>query len=93
MRVPLLLRSRCSDSGGAILTACIVRILDAGTRREKWRHHQFRLPEMALAIGNQPGMPFEVHSEGQCVARFALEPQRNQWLAFMRGAVMTTSIR
>jgi hypothetical protein len=89
VRVPILLALRSSRGGGAILTKCIIRLIEANGRRELWRHQNFHLPEFQLREEqDQPKYRYAVHSDGVCVARFITPQKRAQWLAFIRGEVM-----
>jgi hypothetical protein len=84
-----LLALRSSRGGGAILTKCIIRLIEANGRRELWRHQNFHLPEFQLREEqDQPKYRYAVHSDGVCVARFITPQKRAQWLAFIRGEVM-----
>jgi hypothetical protein len=89
MRIPILLTTKSSSGGGAILTRCIVRLMDTASRQEIWRHSGYRLPE--LQTKDEPGdakHPCAVHSEGSCIARFTTPQERSRWMAFMRGETM-----
>jgi hypothetical protein len=89
VRVPILLALRSSRGGGAIMTRCIIRLIEANGQRELWRHQNFHLPEFQLREEqDQPKYRYAVHSDGACVARFITPQKRAQWLAFMRGEVM-----
>lgn len=51
MKVPLLVAPRALG-GGALLTGAIVRIVDTATKRELYRHKNYRLPSIVIeAIG------------------------------------------
>ena len=89
MRVSILLSSRSSSGGGAILTRCVIRLIQTNGQRELWRHQNFHLPQLQpRAEQDQPKYPYAVHSDGECIARFATLQKRSRWLAFMRGELM-----
>jgi hypothetical protein len=94
IRIPILLQSRSSSGGGAILTRCIIRIIETEGRRELWRHQNFNLPEFQLREEQDPHKGrYAVRSDGESVARFTTLQKRAQWLAFMRGEVMRPTSR
>jgi len=90
-KVPLLLHSRRSSGGGAILVDNVLRILADG--REVYRHPKYKEPVYELREGNVQSpigpLPFEVWAEGQNQANFKTAAQRQRWLDFMRGARST----
>jgi hypothetical protein len=89
MRVSILLSSRSSSGGGAILTRCVIRLIQTNGQRELWRHQNFHLPQLQpRAEQDQPKYPYAVHSDGECIARFTTLQKRARWLAFMRGELM-----
>jgi hypothetical protein len=89
MRVPILLSSRSSSGGGAILARCVIRLIQTNGRRELWRHQNFHLPQLQpRAEQDQPKYRYAVHSDGECIARFTTLQKRARWLAFMRGELM-----
>ena len=86
-----LLVPKGEDGGGALLTACIVRIVDANSKVELYRHPQYHQPSLTLHTGTEPKLPFEVHADGKVHARFKNEDKREQWLSFMRGESMRSA--
>ncbi len=86
MKVPLLI-SDGEFGGGAILTACIVRILDADTLRELYVHPNYQAP--VLTVHPDSGTPkyaFRVDRDDQVHARFKTREQAYGYVAFMLGA-------
>lgn len=93
MRVPLLVApSECS--GPAILTACIVRMLDGVSGRELYRVDKYVVP----ALTSQPvtdeamrrkGLVFAVvdQSTGTCSARFRRQYDAIEYIAFVTGEI------
>jgi hypothetical protein len=54
LKAPLLLRTRRSTGGEAILTACIVRLEDAATGRDLYRHPGFHVADERDATAPGP---------------------------------------
>lgn len=84
-RVPLLIHSSRSHGGGAVLTACIVRIVSVASRREIYRHPLYRIPDFTIMPAISEGYSTAVWHEGQCHAQFRTMKQAERWIAFMRG--------
>lgn len=93
MKVPLLIAD--GEGGGpALLTQCIVRMLDAETGKELYRHRKYHLPEIELCpapadmqergythstrVLSKEGK-FETH------ANFTSQGKAAHWVAFMHG--------
>lgn len=87
LKVPLLISG--NESGGpAILTACIVRLLDAQTGQELYRHPRYEVPAFELAPSGEKAYPVSVMRDGQVHARFKTEAKARSWIAFMKGERM-----
>ena len=92
-KVPLLIYSRRSRGGGAILTSCVVRIDWVSDRRPLYKHPLFSSGFERARIGSTPpdrdrhtSLPFSVVNNcGEYVAAFESEAQALRWLEFMRG--------
>src|SRR5690606_35600903 len=84
LKVPLLIASARSSGGPAILTSCIVRLVDAATRRELYRHPEYNLPEFTVKTLSLNGK-VEVSANGRVYARFKSHDQAERWVKFMRG--------
>lgn len=84
MRVPLLI-SAGEYSGGAILTACIVRLIDWDTQRELYRHPSYQAPAIELKQGLVASLPWEVIVNGGVHARFSDDGRAGAYIAFLRG--------
>lgn len=82
-KVPLLLATRRSMGGGAILVDCVLRMLVDG--RETYRHPLYTAPVWESREGTEPTRPCEVWRDGKVNARFESPAARERWLAFMRG--------
>lgn len=86
MKVPLLIADG-EHGGGAILTACIVRILDADTLRELYVHPKYQAPVLTVHPDTSvPKYAFRVDRDDQVQARFRTREQAHGYVAFMLGA-------
>jgi hypothetical protein len=88
IKVPLLVEAG-EHGGGAILTECIVRILDARSKAEVYRHPTYHEPELALRRCTQKTHPYEVLADGAVHARFKTQAKAQAWVDFMQGRRMT----
>ena len=89
MKVPLLLSKR--QSGGfAILTACIVRIIDADTFRELYRHPSYVSPRLTVMPEHYSpgGYKYRVDRDGQLQARFKTAASAHGYVSFMLGSTV-----
>lgn len=85
LKVPLLV-AKGADGGGALLTANIVRLVDATSLREVYRHPAYHLPEFdILPCTDTKGYAEMVQVQGQVHARFRKEGQAAKWVEFMQG--------
>lgn len=94
MRAPIILE-RHKNCGPAILTDCVVRILDASTGAELYRHPTYSQPMMRLvaapsydaAEGYKQVVEVQDDASGHwdVHARFTTPGKAASWLAFMRG--------
>lgn len=86
-KAPLILKSKRSDGGPAVLDQCIVRLADANTGEELWRHPLYALP--ALEQEHRP--PYHakyshvVLVAGQVHAAFETAEKACNWRLFMEG--------
>jgi hypothetical protein len=90
LKVPLLVEPG-EHGGSAILTACIVRIVDGKTRKDVWRHPRYQAPVFRLAQTPASGKyPAQVLKEdGSLYAAFRTEAKARRWVEFMQGLCMT----
>jgi hypothetical protein len=86
-RVPLLLCSRRSTGGLAIMVDHIMRLIV--NRQEVYRHPLYVLPEYQVGSpwqrAKQAGYTCGVYRNGENVANFKNEEAARRWIAFMRG--------
>jgi len=86
-KVPILLASKRSSGGGAILTHCILRIdTKNGTI---YRHPKYHAPEYTIVHVNPP-LPWMVErtdgaNRKDHVSSFETEAEAARWVAYMRG--------
>jgi len=85
MRVPLLIEPG-ERAGMAILTRCIVRIIDWDSQREVYVHPGYTVPAMVIAPEEEPAdARWPVTVDGQVHARFKDYGQAASYFGFMRG--------
>lgn len=87
-KVPLLL---CDGEswGGAILTECVLRIMDAQDR-ELYRHPLYQEPKLGMELETDPtmmakGYTWSVNRDGQIQARFKSSHDAAEYVCFMTG--------
>ncbi|MBI5720667.1 MAG: hypothetical protein KIT17_09370 [Rubrivivax sp.] len=87
LKVPLIVEPG-EDGGPAILTACILAIVDWQTGRFLFRHSSFREPELSIERSAQAGYAWDVLLHKKVIARFRDIAQAGGYVAFMRGATV-----
>lgn len=88
IKVPLMVSAR-SSGGPAILSACIVRMVDGKTKRQVYRHPLYQMPLFKVQESTEvKDLPFEVLVNGAVHARFTKEARAQAWVEFMRGERM-----
>lgn len=87
MKVPLLIPS--GECGGtAILTACIVRLIDVERGQEVYRCATYQAPDVTLAqCEDKPGYAWEARRDGKVLARFATVEEAGEYVGFIRGTI------
>lgn len=87
MKVPLLIPS--GECGGtAILTACIVRLIDVERGQEVYRCATYQAPDVTLAqCEDKPGYAWEALRDGKVLARFATVEEAGEYVGFIRGTI------
>lgn len=87
LKTPILVpKGECS--GTTILEHCLVKIMDADTRRVLWTHERYQSPTFLITEDNTPKLPFKATMNGQLAARFASFAKAAAWVAFMSGECM-----
>ena len=91
LKIPILVKTRKSTGGGAILDNCIVAIQWMGNAGPVWkyRHPTFKVPQLQLKKAPCPveNLPWEVYNlnKKEVHARFTTELQGLRFLHFIRG--------
>lgn len=84
MKIPLLIQ-KGERGGPAMLTRCIVRIIDWESQREVYVHPQYKMPVLAILPKADAQYPWEVTIDGETQARFADLGKAGAYVGFMRG--------
>lgn len=96
--IPLMIASRRSLGGPAILDHCIVKIIDVASKRVLYQHPKFHQPNYTIGepperIGNdvmaEYGYVEGVYADGENVANFKKHGQAERWVQFMTGHRMS----
>lgn len=91
LKVPLLIEPG-EDAGGAILTACLLGIVDWDDGKFLFRHPAYRMPDLAIRRGDTAALPWEVHGTDGVVARFPEIGKAGAYVAFMCGETVEPRI-
>lgn len=84
IKVPLLLKSRRSDGGPALLDHCIVKLADAGGH-VFWQHPNYHSRAFSIEPADLHGYAATVKRDSEIIARFKKPGQAEKWVEFMRG--------
>lgn len=84
LKVPLLVEDG-EAGGGAILTGCVLCIIDWRSGRVRYRHAAYRVPDLSLQPTGDVGYPWAVVHRDKKVARFQDIGKAGAYLAFMHG--------
>ena len=88
LKVPLLIEGDASG-GVAILTNCVLRIVDWTSGRDLYRHPAYQAPDLAIRrASDNPALLWEVLHDGTLAACFADIGKAGAYVAFMCGEVM-----
>lgn len=88
LKVPLLIEPG-ADGGVAVLTSCLLRLIDWKSGRDLYRHAAYRVPE--LTIRRMPGNRdprWEVLCDANVQARFSDIGKAGAYVAFMCGEIV-----
>lgn len=97
LRTPLLMSSRRASYGDAVLSACIVRIQDAVTKQDFWRHPTYHLPALRTRVNGKT--PDDVRllrqdDDGQwSLLLQGSDDYVQQWVLFIEGRTMSAPSR
>lgn len=72
-------------SGGAILTSCIVKIVDLKTNKILYKHENYHQGSFELKNTGPESHPWEVFIENKLQARFKTEKKAQTWMNFIKG--------
>lgn len=85
VKIPLLV-TKGQDGGCGLLTACIVRLVDASSMLEVYRHPSYHLPALDIVpCTDTKGFVEAVLVNGEVHARFRKAGQAVKWVEFMQG--------
>ena len=87
LKSPILIL-KGEHSGTTILEHCLLKIMDANTRRILWVHDRYQTPTFSITEDATPKLPFKGTMNGQSKARFASFAKAAAWVAFMSGECM-----
>lgn len=91
LKVPLLVEEG-ESGGGAILTACVLHIIDWKSGRTLYRHPAYREPELSLQPSDIHDLPWAVIHLNEVLARFKDMGKACAYIAFMRGETIEPRI-
>lgn len=91
LKVPLLVEDG-ESGGGAILTACVLNIIDWKSGRTLYRYPAYREPELSLRPSDVPDRPWAVIHLDEVIARFKDIGKACAYIAFMRGETIEPRI-
>jgi len=89
IRVPLLLRTRASSGGPAILTACIVKLQSAGDRRVLWQHPAYHTRTFSIGPAVNEGYTEAAYRSGSLHAQFKKSGDAGKFIDKMLGRRMS----
>lgn len=90
LKVPLLEDGQ--SHGGAILTACVLTLINWKSGRTLYRHPAYREPDLELQPSEVPGHPWAVLHRHEVIARFKDIGKAGAYIAFMRGETIEPRI-
>lgn len=91
LKVPLLVEPD-ADGGTAILTACLLAIVDWKSGEFLFRHARYRVPDLLIRPSDDAERPWDVLHDEQVVARFWDIGKAGAYVAFMRGETVEPRI-
>lgn len=91
LKVPLLIEEG-ESGGGAILTACVLHVIDWKSGRTLYRHSLYREPDLSLQPSDIPEHSWAVIHLNEVIARFKDMGKACAYIAFMRGETIEPRI-
>ena len=89
--MPLLIEDG-EDGGGAILTACVLCIIDWRSGRTLYRHPAYQTPDLSIKPTDDAVHLWAVLLHDNEIARFKDIGKAGAYLAFMRGETVEPNI-
>lgn len=89
-KIPLLIPPR-QDGGCAVLTDCIVKIVEFSTKKGVvtpkvlYQHKSFQVPTLTIVENEHPDYPVSVLANNSVHARFKTMAKATKWISFMNG--------
>lgn len=87
LKVPLLVEPG-ESGGGAILTACVLCVIDWDSGQVLYRHPAYKEPDLSIVPSSDDKRPWVVMCDGEAIARFDDIGKAGAYLAFVRGATI-----
>ena len=91
LKIPLLMENG-ESYGGAILTTCLLTLIDWRSGRTLYRHAAYREPDLSLKPTDSPDLPWAVLHLNKVIAQFKDVGKACAYLAFMRGETIEPRI-
>ena len=91
LKVPLLVEPG-ADGGTAILSACLLAIVDWRSGEFLFRHARYRAPDLLIRPSDDAERPWDVLHDERVVARFQDIGKAGAYVAFMRGETIEPRI-
>lgn len=91
LKVPLLIEEG-ESGGGAILTACLLCVIDWRNGKPVYRHPAYRVMDLTIAPSGDDQRPWAVRRRDETVAQFSDIGKAAAYLAFMRGLPVEPTI-
>lgn len=91
LKVPLLIEEG-EHAGGAILTACLLCVIDWRNGKQFYRHPAYRVADLTIAPSGDDQRPWAVYRSDETVAQFHDIGKAAAYLAFMRGESVEPAI-
>ena len=91
LKVPLLVEAG-EAGGGAILTACILAVIDWHSGRWLFKHAAYKHPDLDVRATGDAKRPWMVNRAQQEIARFGDIGKAGAYVAFMRGETVEPRI-
>jgi hypothetical protein len=93
LKILLLIPTKRSSGGPAILTQNVLRVIEVRTKKVVWTHPNFKPPILSVSWRPEKALPWAVSEglAGNKIAFFDSERQALHYVAFMKGERMRVS--